>query len=178
MSEWTAETAEWYAEHYGEYATNRVAVDRLELAPDATVLDIGCGTGAALRHAAGRVTRGRLIGVDPVPRMLEIARERAEGVAIEFHEGSAARLPVDDAQCDVVLALDSLDHWSDVAVGLAEVRRVLAPGGRLVLVKDASVPATHPHREALEAAGFSVDNEAHVEAEGVAFDCWLASAAG
>ena len=43
MNEWTAETADWYAERYGEYATNRLAVDALELAADAMVVDVGCG---------------------------------------------------------------------------------------------------------------------------------------
>ncbi|NJK31276.1 MAG: class I SAM-dependent methyltransferase [Deltaproteobacteria bacterium] len=76
MSEWTAETAEWYAKKYGEYPTNRLTVEHLELAPDAVVLDVGCGTAAALRHAATKVTTGSLIGVDPVPRMVEIAKER------------------------------------------------------------------------------------------------------
>ncbi|MCB0059422.1 MAG: class I SAM-dependent methyltransferase, partial [Caldilineaceae bacterium] len=76
MSTWTSETAEWYARHYGEYATNRLAVDALTFPLDAVIVDVGCGTGAALRHAAGRVTSGSLIGVDPVPRMVEIARER------------------------------------------------------------------------------------------------------
>ncbi len=67
MTEWNAEIAEWYADNYGEYPTNRLAIDALGLPMDAVVLDIGCGTGAALRHAAPRVTQGRLIGVDPVP---------------------------------------------------------------------------------------------------------------
>lgn len=67
MSTWTAETAEWYAANYGEYPTNRRTIDSLEIADDAVVVDVGCGTAAALRHAATKVTRGRLIGVDPVP---------------------------------------------------------------------------------------------------------------
>ena len=79
MPEWDSETAEWYAQNYGEYPTNRLAVDALDLPEDAVIVDVGCGTGAALRHAAVKVRRGHLIGIDPVPRMIEIARERLEG---------------------------------------------------------------------------------------------------
>ena len=93
MDQWTRETAEWYAEKYGEYPTNQLAIEALTVAEDAVVVDVGCGTGSALRSAARKVTRGRLIGVDPVPRMLEIAQERLENHSaagrIEFREAPA-----------------------------------------------------------------------------------------
>jgi len=75
MNEWDAETAEWYAANYGDYATNRLAVEALDLEPDSLVVDVGCGTGSALRHASSTITQGSLIGVDPVPRMIELAQE-------------------------------------------------------------------------------------------------------
>jgi len=144
MSEWSAETARWYADRYGEYATNRITVDALDLSPDAVIVDVGCGTGSALRRVAKRVPRGMLLGVDPTPQMLEIARERAarhpEGRRIEFREGSAEKLPVDSAYADLVFAFDSIDHWQDKSAGLAEIRRVLLPQGRLVVVKDDCLP--------------------------------------
>lgn len=144
MSGWTAETAEWYAERYGEYATNRLAADATEVAPDAVVVDVGCGTGSALRRIAPRVPDGMLIGLDPIPRMLEIARERASvdpnGHRIQFREAPAERLPLEDASTDLVFAFDSIDHWQDKAAGLREIRRVLRPDGRLVVVKDGGLP--------------------------------------
>ncbi len=79
MTEWDSETAEWYAAMYGEYATNRLAVDELDLPQNGVIVDVGCGTGSALRHAASIASKGCLIGVDPVPRMIEIARERSFG---------------------------------------------------------------------------------------------------
>src|SRR5690606_42131928 len=104
MSTWTSETAEWHARHYGEYATNRLAVDALSFSHDAVVVDVGCGTGAGLRHAAGRVTSGSLIGVDPVPRMVEIAREQSAkhpaGERNEVRGGSAAAMPLDAMPTD------------------------------------------------------------------------------
>lgn len=163
MGDWTAETAEWYAQKYGEYATNRLGIDALELRAHDVVVDVGCGAGAALRHASERVTKGRLIGVDVVPRMVEIARERATGHAaegrLEFRVGGASRLPVEDGVADVVLAFDSFDHWPDVDAGLAEVRRVLKDGGRFAVVKDGAVPSRYGFVPAAEAAGFAIERE-------------------
>jgi SAM-dependent methyltransferase len=184
MNEWNAETAEWYAANYGEYATNRLAVEALELEPDSLAVDVGCGTGAALRHAASKITQGRLIGVDPVPRMIEIAQERTAGhpaaPRIEFRVGSAEDLPVDDAAADVVLAFDSFDHWQDRARGLNEIRRILSPAGKLVVVKDASVPGARGARRAfvgaLARAGFVVSREERIEGDDVRFTLWICEA--
>jgi ubiquinone/menaquinone biosynthesis C-methylase UbiE len=144
MSEWTAETAEWYAEHYGDYPTNRLAVDTLELIHAPVIVDIGCGTGAALRHTASRLTGGTFIGIDPVPRMIEIAQaltsDHAAHARIEYRVGSAEAIPVASGSATHVYAFDSIDHWRDVAAGLREIRRILQPGGILVIVKDIGVP--------------------------------------
>jgi len=146
MSDWNEETADWYADKYGEYPTNRLGVALLELEPDVDILDVGCGTAAALREAATSVVSGRLVGVDPVARMLEIARERSnshpEGHRIELVLGTADRLPVQDEGFDIVLAFDSMDHWPDRDAGLREIVRVLKPLGRLVVVKDGDIPGS------------------------------------
>lgn len=181
MSDWNAATAEWYAEHYGEAATNRLAVDALKLAPDAVVVDVGCGTGAALRHAAARVTAWRLIGVDPVPRMIEIARQRtADHPAadrISYRVGAAEDLPLNDDCADWVLAFDSIDHWKDRQAGLAEVRRVLRPEGRLAVVKDGDVPGARAACDALtedlQRAGLVIHEREETSGEGVQFTLWV-----
>jgi len=181
MTEWDSDTAEWYAENYGEYPTNRLAVDELSLPSEATVVDIGCGTGAALRHAATSVTVGSLIGIDPIPRMIEIARQRTTGhpasARIEFRLGSAENVPVEDASTNFVFAFDSIDHWQDLRQGLSEVRRVLAPGGALVVVKDRAVPgatrARHQLVDAVERVGFQVAEQRELSQEGVHFALWI-----
>lgn len=63
MSKWDNETAEWYAEKYENYATNKLGVRALKLAENSTVV----GTGCALRHASEQATSGTLVGIDPVP---------------------------------------------------------------------------------------------------------------
>lgn len=183
MSAWDSESAEWYAQHYGEYATNRLGLDALDLPPDATVVDIGCGTGSALRHASARVSSGTLIGVDPVPRMLEIARERTEAhpaaARISFRQGAAEDLPIDTASADIVLAFDSFDHWPEQARGLQEVRRILKPNGRFVLVKDLSLPygrkAQAALAKALAEAGLEVLDAQVLEENDVKCKRWICS---
>ena len=180
MTEWTSETAEWYASNYGEYPTNRLAVDELDLPTDAVVVDVGCGTGYALRHASREVTRGRLIGIDPVPRMIEIARERTldhpDSARIEFRVGSAESLPVENQAADVVFAFDSMDHWPDMERGLEEIRRILRPRGMLAIVKDQAVPgAAEAGRFAADTvgrAGFSAMDKREISGEGVSFTLW------
>ena len=178
---WSTETAEWYAKEYGEYATNRLAVDALDLSPDAVIVDVGCGTGAALRHAAPRVPNGNLIGIDSAPRMVEIARERKathpHGDRISFREGLAEALPVDDAFANVVFAFDSYDHWQDKRLGLAEIRRVLKPAGQLIIVKDGGVPGAEEAPQTLlddlGRAGFEIIKRQECKSEGVSLTMLL-----
>lgn len=183
MNEWDAETAEWYAKKYGDYATNLLGVKDLNLASDSTVVDIGCGTGCALRHASNQVTSGTLIGIDRVPRMVEIAREQtANHIAFDrimFFEGSAEDLPVKDASVDFVFAFDSFDHWDDQAQGLKETRRILKSSGRLIVVKDGSLgngsKAKKALKLALDKAGFEVVDENDIEEGDVKCTRWICS---
>lgn len=185
MSEWDAETAEWYAQNYGEYPTNRLAVEALDLAACSTIVDVGCGTGSALRHAAARVANGSLIGVDPVPRMVELARKQTASdpasERIVFRQGTAEALPIGDAVADVVFAFDSFDHWAHKDRGLSEVRRILRPDGCLVVVKDGGLPGAPTARkvftDTLAKAGFVIANEREIAEDGVSFTMWECSVA-
>jgi len=181
MSKWDTETAEWYAEKYGEYATNKLGIGTLKLEVDSTVIDIGCGTGCALRHASMQVSNGTLIGIDPIPRMIEIARKQtarhSAGDRITYLEGSAENLPVESASADIALAFDSYDHWQDQVKGLKEVRRVLKSNGRFVVVKDGGLPnGTDSQKEfvaALINAGFKIIEEKNIEENDVTLTQWV-----
>ncbi len=177
MSTWNTETAEWYANNYGEYATNKLGIDSIKLTAASTVIDVGCGTGSALRHASQIVTNGTLIGVDPVPRMVEIAREQTTSEKIVFFEGSAENLPIEDEFADFVLAFDSFDHWQDKYQGLKEVHRVLKSNGRFVVVKDGDLPNANNAKEkfiaALDEAGFKIHAKQTIEKGDVKFTHWV-----
>lgn len=86
-----------------------------------------------LALAAARWPDATLVGVDPAERMLDILTERVPGVRAQV--GYAERLPVDSAAVDVVLSTASFGHWDDKGRALAEVVRVLRPGGRCYIAE-------------------------------------------
>jgi ubiquinone/menaquinone biosynthesis C-methylase UbiE len=128
-------------------------LELLEFTPGEHVLDIGCGTGVVTRAVAHRVRpNGQVVGLDPSPLMLSIARELAEGEAllapVEFCVGSVQSLPFAEATFDVVLAITALSHATDGEQALPELIRVARPGGRIgVLDLDTdSWIISHPDR--------------------------------
>ena len=114
--------------------------------PGATVLEIGTGTGALLLLAKRAVPDATVIGLDPDPRVLAIAARKARraGVTLRLDRGYADRLPYPDGSVDRVLSAFMLHHLpaDQQHDALREVRRVLAPGGRLHLLDiDGSAPS-------------------------------------
>ena len=111
----------------------RVVVESAGLRPEERVLDLGCGTGNAALLAAER--GGEVTGVDPAPRLLQVAQAQAarEGKKVAFLPGEAASVPVADSAVDVVLSVFALIFAPDPGAAAAEMSRVLAPGGRIVL---------------------------------------------
>ncbi|MDP9143151.1 MAG: class I SAM-dependent methyltransferase [Actinomycetota bacterium] len=111
--------------------SNLAAVDRISLSSDDRFVDLGCGLGAALQHAA--VTGAETAGIDPSTSMVERASRRVPRA--EVRVGSAEMIPFEDDRFTAALAVSTYHHWADPEAGLAEVRRVLAPGGRLLVVE-------------------------------------------
>lgn len=104
----------------------------LELRSDDRLLDVGCGTGAAVRKAAPLVERA--VGVDLSPAMIARARELAGGLAnAEFEEGDSERLPFEDGAFTAVLCTSSFHHYPDPERATHEMARVLGPGGRVAI---------------------------------------------
>ena len=101
----------------------------------ATVLDVGCGAGTDLLLAARRVgPRGRAIGIDMTAAMREQARRGAIECGldnVEVREGDAGCLPLDDTSVDVVISNGVLNLVPQKERAVAEIWRVLRPGGRL-----------------------------------------------
>jgi ubiquinone/menaquinone biosynthesis C-methylase UbiE len=101
------------------------------------VLDVGCGAGLDALVAARRVAPGgRVLGLDMTPAMVRRAREHAVlmGAAnTEFHEGLMEALPFAEASVDVVVSNGALNLSTRKSRALAEMHRVLRPGGRLAL---------------------------------------------
>jgi ubiquinone/menaquinone biosynthesis C-methylase UbiE len=129
------------------------------LQPGEVVLDVACGTGTLAIAAKRQVgAAGSVTGIDASPAMIERARVKAarSGLPITFVEGMAQRLPFCDGQFDIVMGTLMLHHLpKSVRLAFArEARRVLKPGGRLLLIdfgkppRQSRLPRLHRHGHA------------------------------
>lgn len=134
----------------GEYITFRMnrrhyplttwGLSQTTFAPDAVILDIGCGGGRTVQRLAALAPRGKVCGVDisdksvAVSSRLNRAAIREGRVAIR--RGSVACLPYPDATFDRVVAVETHYFWPSLPANLAEVLRALKPGGQFLLVAE------------------------------------------
>lgn len=125
-----------------------------ELRAGETVLDLGSGGGIDVLLSAGRVgPTGRAIGLDMTAEMLELARRNATEAGatnVEFIEGSIEAIPLPSASVDVVISNCVINLAADKPAVLAEIARVLRPGGRMgvsdVVARDDLSPAQRSER--------------------------------
>ena len=127
----------------------RRAADRAGLEPGDRVLDLCCGTGDLAIEVAGRVgPSGEVVGADFSEPMLEIAREKEPGegeAAVSFVNADALELPFEDYSFDALTIGFGARNLADLDRGLDEMKRVLRPGGRLVILE-----ITQPRRQPLK----------------------------
>jgi ubiquinone/menaquinone biosynthesis C-methylase UbiE len=140
---WRYDLLVWFADTFLLRGTLRKlrdhTIDLAQLQPGESVLDVGCGTGALAMETYERVgATGRVYGIDPGPKQIARARFKAEraSLPIDFQVGVIEQLAFPDQSFDVVLSTLVMHHLPDdlKRLGLAEVARVLKPGGRLVIV--------------------------------------------
>jgi SAM-dependent methyltransferase len=119
----------WYR---GRRAVLSAVLDRLDLPPDASLLDAGCGSGRTLDDLA---RRGQARGIELNPLGVRASRERGHAV----QEAPVEAIPHGDGSFDLVTCLDVIEHTDDDVAALRELNRVTKSGGRLIV----TVPA-HP----------------------------------
>jgi ubiquinone/menaquinone biosynthesis C-methylase UbiE len=136
----------------------RLAVRLGRLGANDSVVDIGCGPGVAVRHAAR--LGARVTGVDPAPVMLRVARLVTPLRAnVRYLQGAAESIPLSEGSASVAWSIATVHHWADIDSGLRELRRVLLPGGRLVAMERRTTLGAHGHESHgwtdEQAAGFA-----------------------
>ncbi len=112
-------------------------LELLQPRADEHVLDVGCGTGLLAQELAALVgPGGRVVGIDVSRDMLDLAEGRCSDMTqVQFVEGSATSLPDDGGGFDGVTCTQVLLYVAEVELALAEMHRVLKPGGRIVIVE-------------------------------------------
>jgi ubiquinone/menaquinone biosynthesis C-methylase UbiE len=115
----------------------RETIDAMDLRAGDAGLDVGCGTGDEVRLIAERVgTSGRAVGVDVNEGLLATARERTPGdLKVAFRLADALALPFADGEFDAVRVERALQHMADPGGAIAEMARVVCPGGRVVALE-------------------------------------------
>ena len=107
----------------------------MDFKPTDRVLDLGCGTGWASRRLARMVPEGEVVGIDVADEMLRRAEQASSGIAnVRYLWGSAEKIPAADNSFDKVLSVESFYYYADQGKALDELRRVMAPGGRLFIL--------------------------------------------
>jgi ubiquinone/menaquinone biosynthesis C-methylase UbiE len=139
-------------------------LDAVRLAPGDRVLDVACGTGIVARHAKARLgAAGTVVGVDVNAGMLAVARRVAPD--IEWREGNATALPLHAKELfDVVTCQQGFQFVPDGSAAARELRRALAPGGRLAVSTwrpDDESPVLRALRGAAERHLGPVDDRRH-----------------
>ncbi len=124
-----AEDRHWW--YRGRRSVLERVIDDLRLPARARILDAGCGSG---RNMVEFARHGTVTGIELSPTSVELARKREAG---EVVEGSALEMPFDAGSFDLAASLDVIEHLQDDLQALRELRRVVVPGGSLLV----TVPA-------------------------------------
>ncbi len=160
---WRYDLFEWFFDTFlfgGKLRELRQrTADLAHIQPGEKVLDVGCGTGTLAMLVQPRLgTAGRVCGVDPGAQQIARARAKAarRNLPIEFQVGVIEHLNFPDQTFDVVLSSIMMHHLPDnlKRQGLAEIARVLKPGGRLVIA-DFKRPEERPAQPVRFGAGGS-----------------------
>lgn len=107
----------------------REFVEWLAIPPAAWWLDVGCGTGALTETILARSNPAQVDGIDPAEGYLAVAREQVRDPRVRFEAGDARRLSAASKNYDAVVSALVLNFIPDVAAGMAEMARVVRPGG-------------------------------------------------
>lgn len=122
----------------GNAAGHRAALAAVHLRPGERLLDVGFGGGGLITAALDADPTVQVAGVDPAPGMVaRLGERRAHDVAtgrLVIHTAGVEALPFPDGSFDAVTSCFTLYFWPDRARGVAEIARVLAPGGRVALI--------------------------------------------
>ncbi|QEI40981.1 Phthiotriol/phenolphthiotriol dimycocerosates methyltransferase [Dolichospermum sp. UHCC 0315A] len=130
-----ANSYDWAFPSFIYQAIHKRLLTKVELSPNANVLDLGCGTGRLLNRLATQFPEITATGLDLSPQMLRIARQNnRHRPRLIYLEGNAEHLPFAEGQFDAVFNTISFLHYPQPEQVLNEVARVLSPGGKFYLV--------------------------------------------
>lgn len=109
--------------------------DWAEISPQATLLDIGCGTGEFESLVLTEHSAQQMVGVDISEKMLEIAKQKCHAYShVSFQTASASALPFPDHSFDIIVSASAFHYFDDPKAALGEMQRMLKPNGKVVIL--------------------------------------------
>lgn len=115
-------------------------LSHVSIEPAFTILDVGCGGGRTIERLASMAPLGRVNGIDYSDESVAVARETNQHAIqqgrVDVQLGTVSQLPYPDETFDLVTAVETHYYWPDLAHDVAEVKRVLEPGGRFVIIAE------------------------------------------
>lgn len=114
---------------------------QISIAPNATILDVGCGGGRTLKKLSALAPSGKAVGVDYSAASVAVARETnsddVDAGRVAVVRASVAALPFPDLTFDVVTAVETHYYWPDLPANVGQLFKILKPGGTFVLIAEA-----------------------------------------
>ncbi|HWP55278.1 MAG TPA: class I SAM-dependent methyltransferase [Pyrinomonadaceae bacterium] len=121
----------------GHGPVGKQAIALMQVSMDSRVLDVGCGSGWAMRLLADYAVNGRVTGIDISDEMVNLARESSRSHPnTDFEVASAEQLPFPDNEFTYAFSMESLYYYRNIPKALKEIQRVLKPGGSFFAVVD------------------------------------------
>lgn len=136
---WFGRIIAWTMNHSHSAMTDW-GLDHVAIGPRFTVLDAGCGGGRTIEKLAAHATDGLVCGIDHAEGSVAASRQRnARLIAagrVDIREAPVSRLPFPDDRFDLVTAVETHYYWPDLTNDLREIRRVISPGGALLILAE------------------------------------------
>jgi SAM-dependent methyltransferase len=124
----------------GHEALTLWGLTHVNIEPDYVILDVGCGGGKTVSRLAHRAVRGKVFGIDYSAEMVKYSQKVNKKLItenhVEIHEGSVEKTGFPDNFFDLVTAIETYYFWPSLPTALREIKRVLKPDGRLLLVNE------------------------------------------
>ncbi len=115
-------------------------LSNVNINPDFTILDIGCGAGHNIYNLAKQVISGRVYGIDIAEKMVQIAslrnKDYIEMGRVDIKRASVSSLPFEDNTFDLVMSVESINYWINLDIDLKEIYRVLKENGTVLIINN------------------------------------------
>ncbi|MGD2098408.1 MAG: class I SAM-dependent methyltransferase [Desulfobacterales bacterium] len=126
--------------NFGHTKVRRWGLNHISVESDSCILDIGCGGGKAVKELAMSAINGKVYGIDYSEDMVQLSKNVNASLikrgVVEIKYGTVSSLPFSDNMFDLVTVFESYYFWPDLINDLKEIKRVLKPGGSLLMVNE------------------------------------------